>query len=693
MSLSSCSFLLILLTLASTSTGRSPLHVVVFLPDNLFLGSQSKALLASGQQVVEEVNNCTDVLGSYSVELIPILTMESDIYNALIKFYDLLLSPDINLVGIVGQMDRLLAQLLSPITDRLGITQLVNLISDTNEGSYPNLYTPVPSLTLHSEAVVYLLLSQQWTRVGLLHTDSPTHLGAAHGFLFLVNQLHANVEITPILVSDSLNDTIGLMEDSQSFIFISFLPLPLSEQMISATLQRDLVYTWILLQYEPDSDVTVKDNNTLIIRYLYNTTNVSPHPVTCSVNNTAQDFVYRSLWTLFVALNSSTSAALSRSSDIPVMDSNLSELVRNELNASPFVQRYADKVQIADILWKGNETIGHFNSQTKMLLLSVNITVPGLRRNESHVYVIFSDELTRFSVSTVCLCYIFTSLLLLLFVCFRQEPEIKASSFVLSLLVFFGCYLVLSGALTLVVANGTFLVSYISRVARCNIELFCVAVGMDIILTTLLVKLLRVWRIFTLHGRTGRLWKDYSLFGFVLGVIGVKVVLLVIWLLVDPYNLEDVSRVLREDNSSVVFTTVQQCQSQYYLLWLGFIYGYSIIIALILIIVSVLTRKIQQDNFKDTKKISVFATSCAILAIVCGSLWTLLRFSNNSVGSKLSIGLMYCGLVLLSELFLFMPKILPPLLRQLHLAHAYEGKEIKFSSIRLPTVRPQSHTL
>ncbi len=686
-----CNFLLLLcLSLASTGTCKTSLHVAVFLPDyepTDSLAYQSQVLLSSGLQAIGEVNNCSDVLDSFSLKLIPILTVESDIFSAVIEFYDLLLSPEVRLVGIVGQMDRMLAQLLTPITDRVGITQLINLVSDTNESRYPNLFTPVPSLTLHVEAAVYLIVSQQWARVGLLHTDSPAHLGAAQGFISLVKQLHAVVEVVPILVSpDSLNDTVDLLEDSQSFIFLSLLPFSLSDRVISSAQQRDFTYTWILLQYESNDEPMIKSNNTLILRYLHNATNVSPVPVACASNVVdTRDFVYRSLWALSVALNNSATVL---NSSFPGI---VSVPVGSELDASPFVQRYTYGDQIVDILWNGNQTIGYFNSQTKTISVNVNITVPGLEGNISHVYVTFSPELTRFTVALVGVCYLLTTLLLVLFVCFRREPEIKASSFSLSLLMFLGCYFILSGALTLFVTNGTVLLSHVSRVSRCNVELFFVAVGMDIILTSLLVKLVRVWRIFTVHGRSSRLWKDYFLFGFVAAVIGVKLALLFIWVLVDPYSLEDVVHLLNQDNNSVVYETVQQCQSRYYLVWLGFIYGYSIIIALILIIVSVLTRKIRQENFKDTKKVAIYTTSCAIVAIECGSLWTLLRLSNNSIGSKLSFGFMYCALVLLSELFLFLPKILPPILRRLNLAHAYENKEIKFSSIRSPTIRPLSN--
>ena len=680
------------LALVSAVTSKTLLHVALFLPSyesKEALSYQTQRLLSSGYQAANEVNNCTDVLNSYSLELIPILTLESNTYKAVIEFYDLLLSPEVKLVGIVGQMDRSLARLLLPIADQLGITQVVDLVSDTNKSRHPNLYTPVPSLSLHIEAAVYLLVDKQWPRVGLLHTDGPVHLGAAHRFLSLVKELHAGVEVSLIRVEpNSINDTLNLLEDSESFVFLSLLPLPLSSHVISGAEQRGLLYVWILLEYEPNSDVSFPSENALIFRYLFNSTNISPGPEVCVSVTGTQNFVYRSLWVLSTALNSST-RSFGSLYNIPGKMDNMSQLISKELDTSPFVRNYAYVDQTLEILSNDSRSVGYFDSQTKKISLNVTFDVPGLQENISRNYVLFPPEVVQFTVAVTCICFALTTLLLLLFVCFRKEPEIKASSVSLSLLMFLGCYLILSGALTLFVSNGFILLSHSARIARCNIEIYFVAVGVDIILTTLLVKVLRVWRIFALHGRTGRFWKDYSLLCFIGVVVGGKIVLLVIWIAVDSYNLEDIDRLVRKDGRSVLYNTVQQCQSRDYFVWLGLVYGYSIVIGLILIFVSIMTRKIKQENFKDTKKVSIYTTSCTILAIVCGSLWALLRFSGDSVGSKLAIGAMYCCLVLFSELFLFLPKILAPLLRRLNLAPAYEN-EMKLSSVKSPTLRPLS---
>ena len=165
----------------------------------------------------------------------------------------------------------------------------------------------------------------------------------------------------------------------------------------------------------------------------------------------------------------------------------------------------------------------------------------------------------------------------------------------------------------------------------------------------------------------GNVWTNSSLLGFIGIVIAVKVVLLAIWTIVDPFTLKDVEKIVYANGFGSTYEIVQQCESEYEYIWLVLVYGYSAIIGLVLIGASFKTRKVKQENFKDTKKITILVTSLIFLTIVCGTLWVILRLIGDSIASKLVIGLAYCMIALLGEVFLFLPKILPALLRQFKL--------------------------
>ena len=265
-------------------------------------------------------------------------------------------------------------------------------------------------------------------------------------------------------------------------------------------------------------------------------------------------------------------------------------------------------------------------------------------------------------------CYLFTTIVLLLFVYYRNQPEIKATSVWLSLCIFLGCYFIISGALThfinRFIANRESLWFRARRVFACNIITYFVSLGIDLLIATLLAKVLRIWKIFTLHGRTGKAWTDSSLLGFIGFVIAMKIVLLAIWTIADPYTKTGKEKLVHEDRFRLTYEIVHQCESKHSFVWLLVVHGYSTVIGLVLIGASLKTRKIKQENFKDTKKITILVTSLIFIALVCGALWGILRLMGDSIASKLVIGLAYCMIALLSEVFLFLPKILPVLLRQ-----------------------------
>ena len=184
--------------------------------------------------------------------------------------------------------------------------------------------------------------------------------------------------------------------------------------------------------------------------------------------------------------------------------------------------------------------------------------------------------------------------------------------------MFLGCYFILSGALNDFIANGEKLKSRARRVLACNIITYFVSLGVDLLITTLLAKVLRIWRIFTFYGRTGKVWTDTSLLGFIGIVIAVKLVLLAIWTIVDPYIMTDKEKFVYVDGFGSTYEIVQQCESEYYYIWLVLVYGYSAIIGLVLIGASWKTRKVKRENFKDTKKITILITS--LLFSVWGTL-------------------------------------------------------------------------
>ena len=666
--------LLVLAVVCSCITDKSPLSVVVILPaveDHAALNGSllywdHNDTLSSATQAASEINNCPGVLDNFSIELIPIQASNTDPYKALIQLYQHLVANDnVIKIGMVGVIDKKLGQVLLPIASHPGI-DLVSLVDPVVplDRSYPHTFAPYPSLAYHMEAVVRILNDLQWNRIGLVYNstyDDPVYLRAARAFIHLVD---ANIDVILIdVTSDFAHATGDRLKKTRALVFLCLLPLSVSTELINVTQTRGLEYIWILVTLYGNNHLsTVNLNHTLIIQntasnHTPNTTAFDQLPMCANTTKASSNFVYRSVWDLSLALNSSQQVPQLKHSAI-----NYSRY-KSELKTSASLRNNYTDIQLS-ISSTHNQIVGYFNPFTNNFSINVTFNIPGLGPNVTYTYIFFPPSLTYFTTAVTGVCYLFTTIILLLFIYYRNQPEIKATSVWLSLCMFLGCYFVTSGALDHFIASGEILTSQARRVATCNIDMYFVSLGVDLLITTLLAKVLRIWRIFTLHGRTGKVWTDPSLLGFIGFVIAVKIVLLAIWTIVDPYTKTDKEKLVHEDG---LYEIVQQCESEYYYIWLMLVYGYSTVIGLVLIGASLKTRKIKQENFKDTKKITIVVTSLIFIALVCGALWGILRLIGDSIASKLVIGLAYCMIALLSEVFLFLPKILPALLRQFKL--------------------------
>ena len=114
-----------------------------------------------------------------------------------------------------------------------------------------------------------------------------------------------------------------------------------------------------------------------------------------------------------------------------------------------------DIVQI--INGANSQTIASYNSELKKLEVHFDITASkfnnGPRYGESMIY---NEQATSKIVPALLvftLSIIFISVILILFVLFRKEKEIKATSFTISLCMFLGCYIMLFNIPIILVVN------------------------------------------------------------------------------------------------------------------------------------------------------------------------------------------------------------------------------------------------
>jgi hypothetical protein len=126
-------------------------------------------------------------------------------------------------------------------------------------------------------------------------------------------------------------------------------------------------------------------------------------------------------------------------------------------------------------------------------------------------------------------------------------------------------------------------------------------ISMPLILTTLLVKMLRVYRIFTLYKRVKPKvhTSECAHFLYTVAILSPNIAILVFWTLIDPNYTENT---YVEHPGFIIIE--QRCKSDYIFVWLLLLLVYSFLLSIAVATVAIISRKIRLAQFKDTKKIN-----------------------------------------------------------------------------------------
>ncbi len=251
-----------------------------------------------------------------------------------------------------------------------------------------------------------------------------------------------------------------------------------------------------------------------------------------------------------------------------------------------------------------------------------------------------------------------------LFVFFRKECEIKATSVPLTMWIFLGSFLMLVSSTIRVLegrANSSFNPFY-DRYISCNVVVIIGSTGFDLILATTLVKTLRIWNIFRHFGKLGKSWSNLRLGVIILVLISIKIFIFGLWVSIDTYHLVETLSFQPQANPPY-FMTIHTCFCNYFIVWSVAGITYTLILLSLLIVLAIKTRSVHRKDFKDTKKILFVVISQQITLVALTSVWLALEESLQSdvVYSLVEVSMSVTVFVI--HVFLLSPKVLPPLLR------------------------------
>ena len=333
------------------------------------------------------------------------------------------------------------------------------------------------------------------------------------------------------------------------------------------------------------------------------------------------------------------------------------KFTNHQVDTPVILHQYSNDVEV---------TIAYFNGKHLSIV------------NQSHLdsQTIPEDEIPREYTLlpvpvSIILSVIYSSLLLVsvlvlvLFLVFRAEPEIKATSPILSINIFLGSHLLSAFSIidiisaAVVINNG-----YTTRAAVCNALVWAESLGLNLIFATVIVRMMRIYYIFKHFGRIGRQCSDWVLFGMIMVMVSFDILLLILWSAIDPVHIVDHVTYVPAGRPPY-YNVVQYCYSNKINIWLGLVYGKIGLLSIAVVVLALMTRKTRRCNFKDTKKFNAFVFLMIYTICLLVPVWWTLRITGNPNVGNIVASFGNSTAVVLCQVFLFAPKLLPALLRHI----------------------------
>ena len=583
----------------------------------------------------------------------PLLVPPSDPVKGVPKLLEILLDPAVEVIGVTGVISDKIEEFYSP---------LITHFDERIPQKYANSY--LPSLENTANAVIEILQQMNWTKVTIIQSNDNKYQNVTNHI-----RTAANTTFDFIAINEyTIMPIIQKLKYGETKIFLILAPHRISSSVIHKSIEEGVVwpdYVWVVVLLEPASlTPSPMWENVLLIMYKPPTLDYSN--TTCTENFSSTSNFYSSLlhdavWQVLMANKSHFNSSIEISAKSSYM-SNRSindciQLNENNLNSTQWL------IVLCIVRNQGLLELGYYRVTDSSYELVNVLDLP-------------TDELpfrnTKYSwLLLVILCIIIFITYVLAFsnislmIAFRKEKEVKASSFALTIVIFTGCCFLLFSAtlavLLLILRNKNITWSPII----CMAEACSFATGTEMLLSTYILKTLRIWRIFSHFGKMSAAWSDSRLLVVVL-VGSAATLLLSIFFNYDvKYGhaiifKSDAAPPYYEYTTGCFRNTSSLFQRLSAIITIAIKMVCFVILLLVLSILSFKTRKIWRHDFKETKRTNIFI----IASTITYGILFIAVFTAHSRLYYISYTLMFVSVSFLAQLIIFPPIFCPILHRR-----------------------------
>ena len=224
---------------------------------------------------------------------------------------------------------------------------------------------------------------------------------------------------------------------------------------------------------------------------------------------------------------------------------------------------------------KGESTLIGFYNDTRVEIISYEAKFVSEFFHHSSVTV--HPLVTGIFIVLLSSIAVYTISVHAMLIIFHNHKPIKAASFAISHFIFSGCYLILlEVCIFIFVFSHSWPTKDLEQYQErdivisilCNNIVWCNSIGTSLILTRLCGNWWRIYRIFTYFKTKHHLISDSTLNAFIIVVVGIILVVLVLWTVLDPLMVEFEQQGIEYNGKDDAIILVRSsCHSKYFTLW------------------------------------------------------------------------------------------------------------------------------
>ena len=683
-------------------------------------GPGAQGIVPALHLAVEEINNRSDILSGYELRFLSgnsgcaleSLATESFVRDAL--------DGERNVVGVIGPLCSTAATAIAGLVGRdpLSLLQLAFATSPVlSSPRFGNTIKAHSTSRLFVDVFLEIMKRNEWNRVGAVYETERIFFTTSYE-AFQKGIIRSGYSISSMFIGKSLTFSLDQFRGLQSRIIVVFAASDLASRLVclahpkymdlthpsylffypdkeprylstgisftdegtsyrcsDAEMEESIkesVFTSIRIQRKDDSE----NLNQLLVSgltYAEYTTELIERFSSQTMDVYVSAY-YDAIWSFALALNKSIEIlehAGQHLSDYRWGDYNSTTIIKQQmlgldfegasgridfnsttLEGEPIIDLVRASLDIDSNL--SSQAIGFYNTPERKLELvnGTQFIADEFPTDIVNIHWIFGIVMVLF----VLLILLVTMFLHGMTFIYRQRRSVMATSPALNHLIFSGCYLFLVAILSLCFstsfyshANSSLLYSL-----SCSIISWCVPIGFSLIYGTICVKTLRIYLLFHSMKRhqSGLLFNEVLAL-FVVILILFDVVISVTWNAVDPWIMSEDIEVFQDG-----ILVRNSCKCDHFIIWAVILALYKLTLTFVVITLSILTRRVDREDFKFSKSINILSYSLA-LPYTVGIPVGLLFYTSQIYISFVVLSFVFFTSIMLCHVFLFLPPLIP----------------------------------